>query len=279
MRTLVLALTLGMTASAATAQSGEHWEGVYAGVAFNAQAASSGDFKTIIDPGLDARLIYTVLPPKTSFSAAPLDRSVAPVMFAGWRRELGGWIFGAEGQVQVGGPQASLDSGVITVDFLPFANCSSIGFNCLRDTSDRIETDVQVRNVLALRATVGRSVGDRVLLSAYAGPAIASARVTILQTSRYGTSQFDQNCRRFCINQPTTVTETRGGTEDDTALGIFVGVTGDVRITDAVHVRGDLGYQRFEAFRESTGASYGGDSEIRAQSDGLAAGLGLTFNF
>jgi opacity protein-like surface antigen len=279
MRTLVLALALGMTASGATAQSEQHWDGAYAGAAFNAQAEASGDFKTIIDPGLDARLIYTVLPPETSFSADPFDRSVAPVLFAGWRRELGGWFFGAEGQVQVGGPRARLDSGFITTEFLPFVNCSSSGFNCLRQTSDRIETDVQVRNVLALRATVGRPVGDRVLLSAYGGPAIASARVAILQTSTYGTFQFDQNCQRFCISQSTAVTETRGGTENDTALGVVVGVTGDVRITDDVHLRGDLGYQRFEAFRESTGASNGGDSEIRAQSDGLAAGLGLTFKF
>lgn len=279
MRAVILGLTVGLAANSAAAQSEMDWGGGYAGVAFSAQAASDGDFKTIIDPGLDSRLTYTVLPPERSYSAEALERSVAPVIFAGWRREVGGWVVGVEGQVQVGGPQASLDSDFVTSLLNRFNACDATGRDCLGQTSDRIEADLDVRNVLSLRAAAGKQIGDRMLLSAYAGPALGFAQLAMVQTSTYGTSRFDPSCTRFCVNQPTSVTETRGRTEEDTALGVVVGVTADFAITNALRARADVGYHRFEAFRGSVGGTNGGDSEVRAQSAAASAGLGLSLQF
>lgn len=117
------------------------------------------------------------------------------------------------------------------------------------------------------------------LLSAYAGPAMAFGRLEMLQTSVYGTSWYDPSCTRFCFGQQTPVTETRGGSEDDIALGVVGGVTADLRITDRLSARADVGYHRFQALRGSIGDVNGGDSEVRAQSSGVSAGLGLSIQF
>lgn len=280
MRVLFVGFFVCVAASSASAQSGEDWGGGYAGAAFNAQSGSDGDTKAIIDPGLDSRLTYLLLPPGRSYSAEGLESSVAPVAFAGWRRQIAGWMMGVEGQVQVGGPEVGFDSGFGTpINWNRVTACGVASVGCLDQTSDSVAADIEIEQVVSLRVAAGRPIGDRMLLSAYAGPALAFGRLEMLQTSVYGTSRFDPSCTRFCVNQPTSVTETRGRTADDTALGVVGGVTADLRITDTFSARVDVGYHRFEALRGSIGGTSGGDSEVWAQSSGFSAGLGLSFQF
>lgn len=280
MRAVAAGLFLSMTAGAAAAQSVGDWSGPYAGVAFTAQAGSNGDTRAIIDPGLDSRLTYIVPPPGRSYAAPELRRGISPTVFVGWRQEAGGWIVGTEAQLQGGGPTVRFDTGYGLPRYLgpPFA-CGTPSVGCLDVSSDRIAANIEVQRIVSLRATAGKSIGDRGLLSAYAGPALAWGRLEMLQTSVYGTSRFDPSCTRFCTNQPTSVTETRGRTEEDTAWGVVGGLTLDLKITDNLLARADVGYSRFEALRGSTGGAYGGDSEVRAQSAGFSAGLGFSVRF
>lgn len=280
MRLILAGLLVCIAAGSASAQSIGDWQGGYAGAGFNAQASSDGDTKTIIDPGLDSRLTYVVRPPGRSHTAESLESSVSPVAFAGWRREIAGWMLGVEGQVQVGGPSVSFDSGFGPPEYLNRLNaCGPTGVGCLNSTSDSVVADIDVEHIVSLRMAAGKPIGDRVLLSAYLGPAVAFGRLEMLQTSTYGTSWFDFSCTRFCVSRSTSVTETRGRTEDDTAWGVVGGLTADLRINDRLTARADVGYHRFEALQGSVGGTNGGDSEVRAQSAGFSAGLGLSFQF
>jgi hypothetical protein len=280
MRAVATGLFLSLVAGAAAAQSVGNWSGPYAGVAFTAQTGSNGDTRAIIDPGLDSRLTYIVPPPGRSYAAPELRRELSPTIFAGWRQQTADWLIGVEGQLQGDGPAVRFDSGFgLPHPLDPPRACGTTPVGCLYQTSDRIAANISVQRIVSLRATVGKPIGDRVLLSGYAGPTLAWGRLEMLQTSIYGTESYNWSCTRFCTNIPTTLAETRGRTEEDTAWGVVGGLTLDLKITDNLLARADVGYSRFEALRGSTGGTYGGDSEVRAQSAGFSAGLGFSVRF
>lgn len=279
MRSAVVAAALSMIAGTASAQD---WAGPYVGIAFSAQAASDGDTKTQIDPGLDARLSYTTPPPGRSYEGPSLSSAVSPVLYAGWRRPAGTLIWGIEGRLEEGGGSTAFDSGPGPQNMA--AACGVPALGCLYAAFDGVEADITIERSAELRLSVGMPVGNQMLVSAYAGPAVAWGSLDMVQTSRYFTGRLPVrgvDCVMHCPPTiPTSdVTVTQARTENDTALGVVGGVTLDVKLTDRVIARADLGYRRFEALRGSTGGTNGADSEVWSQPAGFAGGIGISVRF
>lgn len=280
MRAILAGLMFALVAPVAAAQTADPWAGRYVGLSVRAQPASDGETKAIIDPGLDSRLTYVNAPPGRSYVGPDLESDISAAVFVGWRRAHAGWLVGLEAQIQEGGPAVRFDSGFGSPAFLdPPRACGAALVGCLEQTLDSVSANIDMSRAVSLRVTAGVPVSDRILLSAYAGPAVASGELELVQTSIYRTSYFDPACTRFCVNVPTTVTETRGRTDRDTVWGVVGGLVMEVRVAENLTARGDVGYRRFEALRGRVGGVNGGDSEVRAQSVGFNAGLGLSFRF
>lgn len=285
MRTLALSLLLFSVAGAASAQSVPEWAGPYAGVAFTAQSESQGETKAVIEPARDSRLTYTALPSGRSYEAGSFEDETSLKIFAGWRLHAAGWLIGAEVQLQEGGPAVRFDSGFNAQNFpaVPQPACGVPDLGCLQASFDGVAANVEVERIASLRLSAGVPLSDRVLVSAYAGPAVAFGRLEMTQTSlRFTQRPFRPGeCSRFCVGGVTTsvVNEILSRTEDDAALGVVAGLTADFAVTERIMVRADVGYSRFEALRGSTGGANGGDSEVRSQLAGLAFGLGFGVRF
>lgn len=272
----------GVLALAEEAVGQVRWEGPYAGLGVTWQAESRGEVKTIIDPGLDERLTYSLLPTTSSQIEPALEAAFAPSFFVGWRVPVGGLIAGIEGRYQEGGG----NSKWTTEDVFQsnFEACGNSTLSCLVGASDRLSADVSVDRSLALRASIGLPVSDRLLISAYAGPSILWGNLSIAQTSNFTTGRrpiLGVECFWTCppYIETSSVTQTVSRTVEDKALGFVVGATADLAVTKRWLARAELGYARYEAIRGTSGGDSGANSEVRAQAAAFEATLGIAMKF
>lgn len=284
MRTLATVLLLSSISGAAAAQTAADWAGPYAGVAFSAQAESDENSKTLLEWARDPRLTYVAPPSGRGFENPPLEPAVSPVMFAGWRHGAGSVVLGVEGRLQYGGPSTDFSnstyfSGSVT------QNCGPASIGCLFGQNDTVAADIDIKGSAALRFSMGMPVGDHLLISAFAGPAVTWGNLSLTQTSEIRTGRMLSSALGECITtcsiprELSRITVVESRSVDDTALGFTLGMTFDLKVTDRLSVRAEGAYSRFEALGGSPGGVDGAESNVWVRQAGFTGGLGFSVRF
>lgn len=271
-----------LLAHSASAQGASNWTGTYVGAGANLSGGQHENLRVHVDPARDSRLTYFSDPTTRVEVGDTFEEAVSPTFFAGWKGARNAVLWGVEATLTVGGPRNSIDKG-----YGPQSNahaCADAVLGCLVGTLDAVKATVDTDLTAALRFTIGVPVRQNVLISAYAGPAVAWASMDLSQDSSLTTGRppvRGVDCAMHC--PPTVITsdvdQSYGRSVDDSALGLVVGVMADVALGDRVIVRTELGYSRFEAFRGTVGGGNGANSEVVAQSAGFNALLGLAVRF
>lgn len=284
MRMLATVLLLSSVSGAAAAQTAADWNGPYAGVAFSAQAEGDEHARTLLEWTRDSRLTYVAPLTGRAFENSPLEPAVSPTMFAGWRHGVEGAVLGIEARLQYGGPSTD------AVNSMNFGgsvtqNCGPVEVGCLLGQIDTIASDIDVKGAAAVRFSMGAPIGDRLLVSAFAGPAITWGNLSLTQTSEIRTGRTLSSAIDGCIHtcsagrELTRINVVQTRSVDDTALGFTLGLTFDLKVTDRLSVRAEGAYSRFEALGGSPGGIDGAESTVWTRPAGFTGGLGFSVRF
>ncbi len=196
--------------------------------------------------------------------------------------QTGSFVWGVEAQAGVVDLNETFvigpvqDSGAHS-NFVP--NLGSIN-----NTTDTLTAQFEIQAAASLRARVGLPVGERFLVSAFAGPAVAQTRLSAAQTSQIIITRSVLVPGGAHFNTITTVVErsTSGSEESKAVFGGTVGGAVDFHMTDQWLLHAEAGltfYDHIEAASGGLGGSSGGDSRMSYAPTLYAVSLGVTRRF
>lgn len=264
MRTMFFAsLAALLIGSPALAQSNE-WGGYYLGADFGQSGGRDGEIEALIDPAREPRLTY-IVPPETA--AFDRERKVAQATSAGlrigWLSQVRGIVWGIEGQAVVTDIGDTFTIGPVPVpagartNFIP-------GFGSYNNSRDTLTAGFAVDASAALRLRAGLPLGDRWLVTAFAGPAAASASLNLRQDSQIvvvenvlGPFGFDMRTR---VEERTT----RGEPQDEVIWGGNVGAAIDMQLGGnwSAHAEAGVSFYNAVEARSGGGGASGGNSQF-----------------
>ena len=265
----------GLSAGEVQAQA---WTGPYVGATIGLQEAQDGDFKIVIHSIRDPRLTYTQAPVARTRNGPAFGSSEFAAIHAGWRVNVGPIVAGLEAQVQQGSAETRYVSGLVLSEG-SFRACGTTALGCLYTVNDLVTAEASVDQILSLKASVGKPVSDRLLVSAYAGPSVAFGNVALSQETPFSigvprTTCTGTGCSLPIITDSGSLTRNRSG--DDTAFGVTAGIIADFKLTESVMARADLSYARYEALRLDRESF---ETRVWAQPVLITASLGLSVRF
>jgi outer membrane immunogenic protein len=242
-----MAMTVGVTSAAA-----DEWTGPYAGVVLGGTVNAERDIKT---EGTAA--FRTLVPTIAPDNLKPKTGGVNYGVVGGYNFAADQFLFGVEGELSDGG-----DSKTASFSGAPIPGLAPAGIT----TSAR--KDLGVRG--SLRGRIGVPVGERALVYATGGVAIARAKTTASVVAN---------------GAPTVAWN---GEKKDTLTGWTLGAGAEVKLSPQIHVRGeylyyDLGDQTVTAAGNTAvrgiAALNGIDYVAKAKYRGGELRAGLVFKF
>ncbi len=268
----------GTTTAQSLPRVGPDWTGTYVGVDIGLVGGRSGDAKAAVDPARDARFTYVEGPAAQTLSTSrDLPRKTNVALRAGRLFQSGSLVWGLEGQV--GGARLDrdfefgpFDAGTIRTVPLP-------GVASPTRTVDSLSTTLEIDAVASLRARVGLPLGDRALVSVFAGPALARARASLTQKSVIEAFSCTNPARpAMCFNNPVEVINVGPGSDDDLWGGVIGGAV-DLKLSDRWIVRGEAGVSRYDDIQARSGGTGGGDSRFAYEPELYWVSIGLSRRF
>ena len=154
----------------------------------------------------------------------------------------------------------------------------------INNSTDTLTARFELQAAAAFRARVGLPVGDRFLVSAFAGPAVAQARLAASQTSQIVITRitFPSGAAHFDTIMTVVERVTSGPEESKAVFGGTVGGAVDFHMTDQWLLHAEAGltvYDDIEAASGGPGGSSGGDSRVSYAPTLYAVSLGVTRRF
>lgn len=279
---LCLPIALALMVTPVMAQSPD-WSGYTVGVDLGLTGGRNGDLKASLDPARDPRLTYDIAPLNAQFDR---DRNMegqgAGAMRIGRLMQAGSLVWGTEIQAGIVDLNETFVIGPVRdtaahSNFIP-------GLGSVNSSTDTLTAEVELEAVASLRARVGLPIGDRWLVSAFAGPAVAQARLSAGQTSQIIINRFELFPGGAHFNIITTFVDraTSGSRETKAVFGGTVGGAIDYRIADQWLLHGEAGmtvYDDIEAASGGLGGSSGGDSRVSYAPRLYSVSLGVTRRF
>jgi opacity protein-like surface antigen len=275
-----LPIAVSLMATPVVAQP-EDWSGYYIGVDFGQSGGRNGDLKVSLDPARDPRLTYDIAPLNARFDR---ERNLGSGSSGGLRvgrlAQTGSFVWGVEAQAGLLDLNRTFVVGSVRdtrghSNFVP--NLGSVN-----NTTDTLTAQLDIEAAASLRARVGLPVGDRFLVSAFAGPAVAQARLSASQTSQIVITRSVLG--PFGFNTITTVVDraTSGPEESKAVFGGTLGGALDYRVSGdwLLHLEAGMTvFDDIEAASGGLGGSSGGDSRVSYSPRLYAVSLGLTRRF
>jgi hypothetical protein len=285
----VLAL-IAASAGAAGAQS-SGWSGYYVGTSASWTGGRSGEIDASIDPFRDGRFDYIRndgRPPRASTfdrertmdGTGGVEASAGRLLNTG-----GGWVWGLEARIGKAALDERFSIGPVDADPLAFGPGGEISY--VFGTEDRLTADLDLGAQVSLRARMGYPLGDRVLVSAFAGPSILAADLAVRQDSviQYGAIRIapffpdwpDGPGRPYTVLYD--VDQSLSGRESETLIGGTVGAAIDVKLTDRWLVHAEGGLSGYPAIEARTSAYGGAGSRFSYRPRLYSISLGLAYRF
>lgn len=280
----VICAAVLVPASRSWAQS-EDWSGYYVGTAATQTGVRNSDISATVDPFRDSRFRYTTSaieggrePRSSRFeSEFAIDATSALDVRGGKLFATNKWVWGAEVQVSSGSLDGALRIGPVDADPLGFGPGGELSY--IFGTEDTLSASLDLKRQASVRARVGRSIGDRLLLSAFAGPTIVQGHLRLRQDSvvDYAAIRFTQFFRPFTVVYP--VEASVSAEERDTLSGGVVGGALDLKLTDHWRVYAEASVSQYEAIEVKTPAYGGTGSQFSYKPELYTVGLGLAYRF
>ncbi len=257
-----LALAVSTTAFAQSAD----WNGNYIGTAIGEVTGRDADFdatvRSVYKSGIS--LGNGVTGTRDFSLEDDLPAQVSGSLYVGRRFEVGRLVVGVEAQVDVVEVSETFIVGPTTT--YPAA----LG-------PDTLSAELAISHPVSIRARAGVPIGDRVLVSAFAGPVAAEAKMTVTQSGVRLDVTPDLRFSFIAVPYSTT-----GFTDSRILLGAVVGGTIDVRLSDDWSARAETGWSFYDSIEARSGlvpGSNGGASPLAYKPRLYAFSLGLTRRF
>lgn len=261
-------LVLTAPATSFAAQSNV-WTGYYFGGAFSVVGGRNGDIKATLRPAVSTTFTTSAPAPRTFLRERNLPGEAAGSIYAGRLFGAGRLVVGLEAQLTANNQTETFSVGPVS------------SFRGSPQETESLTADLGVYATASLRARAGLPLGDRVLVSAFAGPTAAKADLSVSQTTdvigiRWVLTPFGFRQEFF-----STPRVTLGRTESETLWGGVVGGTIEAKLSDKWlgRIEGSLSfYDEIEA-RSGGGGAEGGDSQFSYRPNLYAFSLGVTRRF
>lgn len=255
-----LALSPVVFALPAAAQDGA-WGGYYVGAGVATTGGRTGDFEAAIDPALHPQINYLGPSTNPTFSR---ERNMARAdtfeFRAGRLIETGQWVLGLEARVNAGGPDETFHirpvmihrTDVLTQQPIPFSRGDVYNW-------DSLKADLHLDGEASIRARIGASVGDRFMVSAFAGPTVTRANFVLRQDSTVSwfLPVLDTLLSRVLFDAGTRTFSATGEPARKTLIGAVVGAGADMRLNEHWRISGEASLARYDGI-EATVPAYGG---------------------
>lgn len=272
--------------SAAMAQD-SRWAGYYFGAGLSDVGGRNGEIEASIDPARDGRLNYQTTPTARSFSRERnLDRESTLNVKGGRLFERGRFVWGLEGEVRANGPDRIFIVGPVTSEsFVNARDLSLIGNNRPQGgqatTTDSLVADFETQEEVSLRLRVGLPLGDRFLVSAFAGPSLINTDLSLRQGSSVaGIVGFtDALGSRLVFTAFPTANYSVTGSSNETLFGGVIGASFDAKLTDRWILNGETSLARYDAIEATTPAYAGSGSRFSYKPTLYSVSLSLIRRF
>ncbi len=276
-----LTLCAVFSAAPALAQEGS-WSGYYVGAGVSSIGGRNGSAEAFVDSARDSQITYFGAPIGRSFSRERnLKRAGAFSLNGGRLVQTGRWVVGVEGRFTVLGPTASfsINPGTIRVTDVRSQRPYPLDGG-YADTQDTLTANLDLSREASVRARIGLPVGERLMISAFAGPTVVQANLSLRQDSvvrrflpvtdaLHSRIVFDAGTREFSV----------AGKARDLLLGSVVGVGIDVQLTDEWRINGEASLARYEAIEATTPAYGGSGSRFSYEPNLYSVGISLIRRF
>lgn len=268
-----LAVSL-LVAPAAVAQD---WSGASIGLDVAASGLVRSDVSGQIVPGQAKNFVYTKTSPNRSIN---VDRSTDPQVGAalsyGYLWDRDSIVWGLEGELGYGGKH-EFEVG-------PYAGGNTIATGpgtqgSLTGQKDTISSELNLTAGLILKASAGLKLGDRMLVSVFAGPSIVQADVKTMQKTDYSTLHVSLPPGSMHFNYSYgQFTESVSASRNETLIGGVLGVEARYRLTERMLVRAQGGIKRYGSVDIRVNAG-GGDTRLSVDPMMAMGSVGLLYRF
>lgn len=280
-RLYVSLITLGVAAhgGAVQAQSAD-WSGWQVGTDIGVSGGRSSDIRFEVDPARDTRFNYLQSPVTVDFQRERnLGRGETFALRAARLSQAGAWVFGVEGRIEAGGARQDFVLGPVDAQPLQGQGAGTLG--SLTSSQDTLIADAEFKASGSLRLRAGLPLGDRIMVSAFAGPAWAQTDLRLTQNSEInslhvtlipGASHFNYNYQRF----ESSVSTSSG----ESVFGATGGVIADAALTGRWALRAEAGLTQYgELDIRAPGGASGGASHFTIKPLLYSANVGLSYRF
>lgn len=261
-------------APAAVAQD---WSGSSVGFDLSASGLVRSSVSGTVVPARASGFTYTTASPNRSID---VDRSSDPQVGAGvsysrlW--DEGSVVWGLEGEFGYGG-QHEFEVGPYQAGNINARGPGTAG--SISKQLDTVRGELDLKAGLTLKASVGAKLGERVLVSLFAGPSVVQADVKTTQVSNYSTSYASYSPGDAHVNYSYgAFTEGASASKSETLVGGVLGAEARYRLTDRLTLRAQASVRRYASIDVRVDAG-GGDTRLSLEPQMAAGSLGLLYRF
>lgn len=264
----LLPLALAAPVSSVSAQSSD-WTGYYVGGAFGEVGGRNGDIEATLKPAVSTTFTPFVIPSRSFSRERNLPGEAAGSLYAGRLFDAGRLVVGLEAQLT-----AVDQTETFTIGPVP-------AFRGTPPATETLTAGLELSATASLRARAGLRLGDRVLVSAFAGPTAALTELRVSQSTEvleieWVLTPFGHRQRFFSTPRTTT-----GHAESQTLWGGVVGGMIEAKLSEnwSARAEGSLSFYDSIEARSGGGGAEGGDSSFSYKPNLYAFSLGLTRRF
>lgn len=270
-RLAVALVTLTLIAPTVVVAQTEDWTGYYIGGAFTQVGGRNGDIEATLRPAVSTTIGPPATVPSRTFSRERnLSGEIGASIHVGRLFDAGSLVIGLEAQLTAVDQAETFVIGPVPA----FRQATP-------PTTESVTADLELSGTASLRARAGLRLGDRVLVSAFAGPTAAKADLSVRQATDVLESRFVLT--PFGLRQEFFVTPrtTTGATESQTLWGGVVGGMVEAKLSESWSARAEASLSFYDAIeaRSGGGGAEGGDSAFSYEPNLYSFSLGLTRRF
>lgn len=271
---VVFTIVLSATPAIAVAQD---WSGSSVGLDISGAGMVRSNVSGVVVPGRATDFTYAVASPNRSID---VERSSDPKAGAAvsysrlWDR--GGLVWGLEGEIGYGGRHEFQVGPYEAGDII--AN----GPGTVGSITKQLDTPSGTLNLNAgftLKASAGLKIGDRALVSLFAGPTLVQADVKTTQYWNYDTlyTSLPPGSVHFQYKYDN-FSETKSSSNSETLFGGAIGIEGRYKISEQLMVRAQSRAIIYSSIDMAVDAG-GGETRLSVEPKMVSGSIGLLYRF
>lgn len=272
----LICTTVALVAAPAVAAA-QDWSGSSIGFDLSASGLVRSGVSGTVVPARASGFTYTTASPNRSID---VDRSSNPQIGAGvsysrlW--DKGSVVWGLEGELAYGG-QHEFEVGPYQAGNINARGPGTFGY--IDKQLDTVSGELNLQAGLTLKASVGAKLGERALVSLFAGPSVVQTDVKATQSTDFlsiyaslppGSMHFNYIYNEFA--------ESTSASRSETLVGGVLGAEARYRLTDRLTLRAQASVRRYASIDVRVDAG-GGDTRLSLEPQMAAGSLGLLYRF